>query len=45
MKEGKCPLFEICNCKTAICRCFLPDETCYYYRFFRDLIKGSEENG
>ena len=34
-KRGKCPLFEFCNCKTAICRIRLPDESCYWYRYFK----------
>ena len=34
----KCPLFEFCNCKTAVCRTMLPDETCYWYRYFEKLI-------
>lgn len=35
----KCPLFEICNCKTAYCRVEEPDSSCYYYRYFEGLIK------
>jgi hypothetical protein len=34
----KCPLFEFCNCKTAACRVQLPDESCYWYRYFKNLI-------
>ena len=37
----KCPLFSFCNCKTAACRVVLPDEGCYWYRYFKSLI---EEN-
>lgn len=35
----KCPLFEFCNCKTAACRVQLPDEGCYWYRYFKNLIE------
>jgi len=37
-----CELFNICNCKTAICRVALPDEGCYYYRYFKKLIEENE---
>ena len=33
-----CPLFSFCNCKTAICKVVLPDESCYWYRYFKELI-------
>lgn len=36
--EGKCQLFEICNCKTAMCRAREPDESCYYFRYFKNII-------
>lgn len=39
MKEGTCPLFKFCNCKTAMCLAALPDESCYWYRYFDKLIK------
>ena len=39
MIEGTCPLFKFCNCKTAICRVVLPDDSCYWYRYFDKLIK------
>ena len=32
-----CPLFEFCNCKTAMCRVAEPDESCYWYRYFKKL--------
>lgn len=35
----KCKLFEICNCKTATCRVKEPDNTCYYYKYFKQIIK------
>ena len=38
-EEELCILFPICNCKTAICRVELPDESCYYYRYFKKLIE------
>lgn len=38
-KEELCALFPICNCKTAMCRVELPDESCYYYRYFKKLIE------
>lgn len=39
----KCPLFSFCNCKTAMCRVVLPDESCYQYRYFKQLIKENQE--
>ena len=42
--SNQCPLFNFCNCKTAACRFALPDESCYWYRYFKDLIK-KRENG
>ncbi len=38
----KCELFNICNCKTAMCRAVLPDESCYWYRYFKKLIEERE---
>lgn len=35
----KCPLFNFCNCKTAVCRIKELDESCYWYRYFKDRIK------
>ena len=37
-----CPLFEFCNCKTAMCRVAEPDESCYWYRYFKKLIEKNE---
>lgn len=34
-----CPLFNICNCKTAMCRVEPPDDSCYYYRYFKSIIE------
>ena len=36
--NSQCPLFNFCNCKTAMCRAVLPDESCYWYRYFKKLI-------
>ena len=38
----KCELFNFCNCKTAMCRAVLPDESCYWYRYFKNLIEKNE---
>ena len=38
-----CPLFEFCNCRTATCKVVLPDDSCYWYRYFKTLIKEREE--
>lgn len=43
MPIAKCPLFEFCNCRTATCRAALPDDNCYWYRYFKALIKEREE--
>ena len=43
MKIEQCPLFSFCNCKTAMCRVILPDESCYWYRYFKQLIKENQE--
>ena len=37
-----CPLFNICDCKTAMCRVELPDDSCYYYRYFKSIIEAKE---
>ena len=39
----ECPLFRFCNCKTAMCRVALPDEGCYWYRYFKKLIQSEEK--
>ena len=41
-QSAPCELFSICNCKTATCRAIPPDESCYYYRYFKKIIE--EEN-
>ena len=38
----RCPLFNYCNCKTAMRRTALPDESCYWYRYFKELIEKRE---
>ena len=39
MIEGKCPLFNICDCKTAMCLVVPPDDSCYYCRYFISIIE------
>lgn len=39
-----CPLFDTCQCKTAMCRVILPDESCYWYRWFKKRIEEVEIN-
>lgn len=34
-EEELCVLFPICNCKSVV----PPDESCYYYRYFKKLIE------
>ena len=42
MIERKCPMFETRTYKTAMCRVYLPDESCYWYRYFKKLIEENE---
>ena len=42
-ENEQCPLFDFCNAKTAMCRVRLPDESCYWYRWFKKLIKENEQ--
>ena len=42
LSPAKCELFNFCNCKTAMCRVSGPDESCYWYRYFKKLIEESE---
>lgn len=37
--DPACSLFNICNCKTAMCRVEPPDDSCYYYRYFKSIIE------
>lgn len=39
-----CPLLNICQCKTAVCRIELPDEGCYWYRWFKKRIEEVEKD-
>lgn len=41
---AECKLFHICNCKTAVCRVREPDETCYYYRYFKNFYLTNEKD-
>lgn len=45
--DPACLLFNICNCKTAMCRVEPPDDSCYYYRYFKSIIeaKTKEKEG
>lgn len=38
-KFSECPMFDTCVCKTAMCRAVLPDDSCYWYRYFKNLIE------
>ena len=38
----KCPLMERCNAKSGVCWSELPDDTCYYYRWFKEIIRQRE---
>ena len=42
LSSPKCELFEFCSCKTAACRTLLPDESCYWYKYFKKLIEENE---
>lgn len=37
-KWQACPLLKWCPNKTAICKAYLPDNGCYWYRWFKKLI-------
>lgn len=37
-----CPLVSHCQSRTAPCFVMEPDDGCYYYRYFKDLIKRRE---
>ena len=37
-----CPLVSHCQSRTAICFVREPDDGCYYYRYFKELIKRRE---
>jgi len=40
----QCPMFSTCSHRTAACRVLLPDEGCYWYRYFKKRIKEVEKN-
>ena len=42
MTIDPCPLVDWCPSKTAPCNVMPPDEGCYWYRYFRDLIEKAE---
>lgn len=37
-----CPLVSWCPSKTAPCSIMPPDDGCYWYRYFKELIKNKE---
>lgn len=41
-RERKCPLFDYCPLITATCAVRLPDEGCFWYRWFKKLIEEDE---
>lgn len=43
MTNKMCPLFPWCNCRTAVCRVKEPDESCFWFRYFKKLIEEKEE--
>lgn len=38
----KCPMFDSCTLRTGGCVASLPDNGCYWYRWFKDLIQKTE---
>lgn len=38
----KCPMYDSCTLKTGGCVASLPDNGCYWYRWFKDLIQKTE---
>lgn len=42
--DKSCPLLKNCDCKTAACRASLPDESCYWYRWFKQRINEVEDH-
>lgn len=45
MAENRCPLIENCQQKSAVCNVQLPDETCYWFRWFRALDENPWHTG
>jgi len=44
LRWRQCPFFEWCPYKMAPCRVLLPDNTCYLYRYFLNLIMEDMED-
>lgn len=44
MKKNKCPYFEWCPHITAMCRIYLPDESCPLYLNLKKIIEEKEKN-
>lgn len=42
-KYSQCPLFKWCPSISAVCRVCLPDEGCYWYRWFKQLIEENDK--
>jgi len=42
MTIDPCPLGSWCPNKTLTCSIMLPDDGCYWYRYFKELIKNKE---
>lgn len=42
-KHSQCPLFKWCPSISAACRVYLPDEGCYWYRWFKQLIEEDDK--
>ena len=38
----KCPMYDSCTLRNGGCLASLPDNGCYWYRFFKDLIQKTE---
>ena len=38
----KCPMYDSCTLRNGGCLASLPDNGCYWYRFFKDLIQETE---
>ena len=38
----KCPMYDSCTLRTGACVASLPDNGCYWYRWFKDLIQKTE---
>lgn len=38
----KCPMYDSCTLRNGGCVASLPDNGCYWYRWFKDLIQKTE---